>query len=57
MMTTPTLALTNFKGPFTINTDALGEGIGAVLTQQGKLVVYMNRTLGVSKESWSTYAK
>lgn len=32
MTSTPTLALSNFNEPFTIQTKASGEGIGAVLT-------------------------
>lgn len=31
MTTTPTLAMTNFQQPFTIESDASREGIGAVL--------------------------
>ncbi|KAB5519876.1 hypothetical protein DKX38_024195 [Salix brachista] len=57
MSTTPTLAMPNFDQPFTIETDASGEGIGAVLTQQGKPIAYMSRALGVAKKSWSTYAR
>lgn len=57
MSTTPTLAMPNFDQPFTIETDASGEGIGAVLTQQGKPLAYMSRALGVAKKSWSTYAR
>ncbi|RVW34662.1 hypothetical protein CK203_106429 [Vitis vinifera] len=57
MTTTPTLAMPNFNEAFTIETDAFGEGIGVVLTQQGKPVAYMSRALGVTKKSWSTYAK
>ena len=54
MTTTPTLAMPNFNEAFTIKTDASMEGIGEVLTQQGKLVAYMSRALGVTKKSWST---
>jgi len=57
MTTTPTLAMPNFNDSFTINIDASGEGIGAVLLQQGKPVAFMSRALGVTKLSWSTYAK
>ncbi|KAL6312286.1 hypothetical protein AAG906_017119 [Vitis piasezkii] len=57
MTTTPILAMPNFNDAFTIETDASGEGIGAVLSQQGKPVAYMSRALGVTKKSWSTYAK
>ena len=57
MTTTPILAMPNFNESFTIETDASGEGIGAVLSQCGKPVAYMSRALGVAKKSWSTYAK
>ncbi|KAL6346044.1 hypothetical protein AAG906_025324 [Vitis piasezkii] len=57
MKTTPSLAMLNFNKAFTIEMDAFREEIGAVLTQQGKPVAYMSRALGVTKKSWSTYAK
>ena len=57
MTTTPTLAMPNFQQPFTIKSDASGEGTGAVLTQQGKPIAFMSRALGVSKLSWSIYTK
>lgn len=57
MTTTPTLAMPDFNTPFIIQTDASGEGIGAVLTQNGKPLAFMSRSLGVAKQSWSTYAR
>ena len=42
MTTTPILAMPNFNDAFTIETDASGEGIGAVLSQQGKPMAYMS---------------
>jgi len=57
MTTTPTLTMPNFNDSFTIETDAFSEGIGAVLSQQGKPVAFISWALGVTKLSWSTYAK
>lgn len=57
MTTTPCLAMPNFNEPFTIETDASGNGIGAVLTQQGQPIAFMSRALGVTKRAWSIYAK
>jgi len=57
MTTIPILAMSNFNESFTIETDASGEGIGAVLTQQGKPIAFLSRALEVAKLSWSIYAK
>ena len=57
MTTTPTLAMPNFNEPFTIESDASGTGIGAVLSQQGQPIAFMSRALGITKQSWSVYAK
>ena len=57
MTTTPTLEIPNFDDSFTIEADASGDGIGAVLSQQGKPIAFMSRALGISKRSWSVYAK
>lgn len=53
----PMLALPDFTSPFIIQTDASGEGLGAVLTQNGRPIAYMSRSLRVVKQSWSTYAR
>jgi len=57
MTTTPTLAMPNFNEFFTIETDASGKGIDVVISQQGKPIAYMSRAFGVTKQSWSTYAR
>jgi len=57
MTTTPILVMPNFNEAFTIETDAFGDGIGAVLPQQGKPVAYKSRAFGITKKSWLTYAK
>jgi hypothetical protein len=57
MTSTPTLAMPNFHEPFVIESDASGAGIGAVLTQQGRPIAFMSQALGITKQSWSTYAK
>ncbi|KAL9429506.1 hypothetical protein AB3S75_031335 [Citrus x aurantiifolia] len=53
MTSTPTLAMPNFNDTFVIVTD----GIGTILQQQGQPIAFMSRALGVTKKSWSTYAK
>lgn len=57
MTLTPTLAMLNFNDVFTIESDASGDGIGAILSQQGKSIAFMSRAFGVSKKSWFIYAK
>ena len=57
MTSTPTLAMPNFNEPLVIEFDASSAGIGAVLTQQGRPIAFMIRALGITKQSWSTYAK
>lgn len=57
MTTTPTLVLPNFSQPFVIETDASGEGICAILSQNHQPIAFMSRSLGPRKKSWSTYAR
>lgn len=57
MTTILILVMPNFSKPFVIQSDASGEGIGAVLTQNIKPIAFMSKVLGVTKKSWSIYAK
>ena len=51
MTTTPILAMPNFNEPFTVETNASREGIGTILTQQGRPIAFMSRALGAAKRS------
>jgi hypothetical protein len=42
MTSTPALATPNFDEPFVIESDASRDGIGAVLTQQGRPIAFMS---------------
>lgn len=55
MTRTPILALPNFQLPFTVETDACAEGIGAVLMQSGQPVAYLNKALGEKHKALSIY--
>ena len=57
MTSTPTLAMPNFNDTFFIETDASSDGIGTILQQQGQSIAFISRALGITKKSWSTYAK
>jgi hypothetical protein len=57
MTTTPKLSMLNFNDLFTIESDASGNDIGAILSQQGKPVAFISRALGTTKQLWSVYAK
>ena len=45
LMSMPVLALPNFTNPFLVTTDASGQAIGGVLTQEGRLIAYESRKL------------
>jgi len=57
MMCTPVLALPNFTEPFTIETDACGDGIGAVLMQKGQPIAFLSKALGDKHKHLSLYEK
>ncbi|WVZ61804.1 hypothetical protein U9M48_011620 [Paspalum notatum var. saurae] len=54
---TPVLALPAFQLPFIIETDACGEGIGAVLMQRGQPVAFLSKGLSDKHKSLSIYEK
>lgn len=45
LMSAPLLAMSDFDKPFTIDCDASGMGLGAILIQQGQLVAYFSMAL------------
>jgi len=57
MTTTRVLALLDFTKQFQVETDACGEGVGAVLMQQGQPVAYLSKALGTKLKDLSIYEK
>ena len=55
MVSAPVLALPNYTIPFTIETDASGLGIGAVLMQRGKPLAFLSKGLAKKHQGLSTY--
>ena len=57
MSTSPLLSLPNFTTEFTVETDACGEGVGAVLVQEGRPIAYLSKALSDKHKLLSVYEK
>lgn len=57
MSSTPVLVLPSFQLEFTVDTDASGFGVGAVLQQQGRPIAFFSKALGVRHQALSIYEK
>jgi hypothetical protein len=57
MIIAPILTLPNFSLPFTLETNAYGCGIVAVLMQQGQPITFFSQVLGPRTSDQSTYHK
>lgn len=57
MTTASMLAMPNYDKSFTIEVDACGSGIGAVLTQKGRPIAYISKAICPRNMGLSTYEK
>lgn len=57
MCSSPVLTLPDFTKEFTIEADACGTGIGAVLMQSGKPIAFFSKSLGPKAAAQSIYEK
>ncbi|GJV91315.1 putative mitochondrial protein [Tanacetum coccineum] len=55
MVSAPVLRLPDFSKEFTLETDASGVGLGAVLLQEGHPIAFLSKTLSAKHQLMSTY--
>ena len=57
LSTAPILTYPDFSQPFVVETDASDFGLGAILTQQGKIIEYASRVLTAAEKNYSATEK
>ncbi len=57
MTTSPVLRMPDFGQPFVLEVDASGDGISAVLSQEGKPIAFLSKAIKGKNFSLSTYEK
>lgn len=57
MISEPVLALPDFSQPFIIESDASGNGVGAILLQEGRPIAYFSKALSARNLAKSAYEK
>lgn len=57
MSSTPVLGLPDFSKPFILETDASSKGLWVVLMQEGRLIAFLSKPIGVKVQGLSIYEK